>query len=181
MDAAAAAPPTLPLSSPSQPTLPLPAMLPSGKPVSARLQGEGEPRAVAAAAPGTAPTPEQRAAIADLHEPSGHAPAGRCMNGQLAVHPSEACQARTDAQSLNACDAGGSSPLGPNAGTPGTSILSADYGGTTKGTIAGGLVLTGGGEGCAASGCGAALGAELAGTSAHPILALSRTQAPAQA
>lgn len=136
--AAAACPVPLSRPSPSQ----LPAMLPSGKPVSARLQGEGEPRAVADATPGTAPTPEQRSAIADRHEPSGDAPAGRWASVVFRVRCT--WRARRAPSSPGAhrqaahCAPGGSSPLCPNTGTPGTSILSAGYAGTTKGTIAGG-------------------------------------------
>lgn len=139
-------------------------MLPSGDPVSARLQGEGEPRAVADAEPGTAPTAQQRAAIADLHEPSGAPPAGGQAGERAAALPRlqllhAACHAPALATAAlmppgsgscsvlthppifvprACCCAGGSGPLGPNAGTPGTSILSAGYAGTTKGTVAGG-------------------------------------------
>ena len=52
-------------------------MLPSGEPVSSKLQQEGEPRAVASTQPGAQPTAEDKQTIADLHETEG-LPTGAC-------------------------------------------------------------------------------------------------------
>ncbi|EFN56458.1 hypothetical protein CHLNCDRAFT_145115 [Chlorella variabilis] len=82
-------------------------MLPAGEPVSSKLQGEGEPRAVPEAQPGEAPTPEHKQAIADLHEPPADLPKG------------------------------GPSSMGANVGPPGTRVLIAGYAGTTADSIAG--------------------------------------------
>ncbi|PRW44959.1 hypothetical protein C2E21_6170 [Chlorella sorokiniana] len=87
-------------------------MLPSGEPVARKLSPEGG-SAVQGTAAGEAPTPEQRAAIADLHEPDPSLPKG------------------------------GSSSTGHNVGPPGTSLLSAGYASTTKGSIAGSGTGTG--------------------------------------
>lgn len=61
-------------------------MLPAGEPVSSKLQGEGEPRAVPEAQPGEAPTPEHKQAIADLHEPPADLPKGGPLLGSYLVH-----------------------------------------------------------------------------------------------
>lgn len=61
-------------------------MLPSGDPVSNKLGGWGEARAVPAAAePGQQPTSEDRQRIADLHEPPAGLPAGGWMRTEIGV------------------------------------------------------------------------------------------------